>query len=192
MTQVRFVKWVFLAVLVALFSLPASSQLQTFTVGIRDACDPDSFNATVGPGTCIPGAHGTTRFNLFIAELQQDHIAGAWRFNPLLNTTPNRFNLVTVSLTSGQPLSLQNFGGEVHTFTKVARYNGGVVPALNQLSGNPETAPECVQPETATNIIVEAGTTETGPIAGSAELPVGRTHWECCIHPWMRMDIVVH
>jgi hypothetical protein len=192
MTPVRFVKYVFLAVLVALFSVPASSQAQTFTVGMRDACDPDSFNATVGPGACIPGAHGTTRFNLFIAELQQDHIAGAWRFNPLLKTTPNTFNLATVNLNSGQQLSLQNFGGEVHTFTKVARYNGGFVPVLNQLSQNPEPAPECLQPENATNIFVEAGTTETGPTAGGAELPVGRTHWECCIHPWMRMDIVVH
>jgi hypothetical protein len=191
MTQVRFVSYSLLA-LVALFSLSALSQVQTFTVGMRDACDPDSFNATVGPGTCMPGAHGTTKFNLFIAELQQDHIAGAWRFNPLLNTTPGTFSLATVNLKSGQQLSLQNFGGEVHTFTRVARYKGGVVPVLNQLSQNLETAPECLQPETATNIIVEAGTTETGPTAGSEQLPVGRTHWECCIHPWMRMDVVVH
>jgi hypothetical protein len=35
MTQVRFVKWVFLAVSIALFALPASAQLQTFTVGMR-------------------------------------------------------------------------------------------------------------------------------------------------------------
>jgi hypothetical protein len=89
---------------------------------------------------------------LFIAELQQDHMAGAWRFNPLLKTTPHTFRLAAVNLTSGQPLSLQNFGGEIHTFTKVARYNGGFIPALNQLSLNPEAAPECLQPENATNI----------------------------------------
>jgi hypothetical protein len=192
MSQVRFVRWIFLAVLVALFSLPASAQLQTFTIGIRDACDPDSFNFAVGSGSCIPGAHGTTKFNLFIAELQQDHIAGAWRFNPLLKTTPHTFSLAAVNLTSGQQLSFQNFGGEIHTFTKVARYNGGFVPPLNQLSLNPEPAPECMQPENATNIFVEAGTTEPGPTAGSSELPVGVTHWQCCIHPWMRLDVVVH
>jgi hypothetical protein len=122
---------------------------------------------------------------LFIAELQQDHIAGASRFNPLLKTTPNTFNLATVNLTSGQQLSLQTFGGEVHTFTKVDRYRGGFAPSLNQFSLNPEPAPECLRSENATNIFVEAGTTETGPTAGTAELPMGRTHWECCIHPWM-------
>jgi hypothetical protein len=158
---------------------------------MRDACDPDTFNAAVGKGTCVSGAHGTTKFNLFVAELQQDQIAGAWRFNPLLKTTPGTFRLATVNLDSGRKLSLKNFGGEVHTFTKVARYNGGFIAFLNQLSGNPEAAPECLMPENSTNIFVEAGTTETGPTAGSEQLPVGVTHWQCCIHPWMRMDIVV-
>jgi hypothetical protein len=65
-------------------------------------------------------------------------------------------------------------------------------PRLNQLSGNPVPAPECLQPGNATNIFVEAGTTEAGPTAGSAELPVGVTNWECCVHPWMRMTIDVH
>jgi hypothetical protein len=57
---------------------------------------------------------------------------------------------------------------------------------------NPEPAPECLKPENATNLFVEAGTTEAGPTAGTDQLPMGRTHWQCCIHPWMRMDIVVH
>jgi len=52
-----------------------------------DACDPDSFNAAVGAGTCIPGHHGQTLFRDFIGELQTDHIAGAWRFDPLLNAS---------------------------------------------------------------------------------------------------------
>jgi hypothetical protein len=119
---------------------------------MRDACDPDTFNAAVGKGTCVSGAHGTTKFNLFVAELQQDQIAGAWRFNPLLKTTPGTFRLATVKLDSGRKLSLKNFGGEVHTFTKVARYNGGFIAFLNQLSGNPEAAPECLMPENSTNI----------------------------------------
>jgi hypothetical protein len=174
----------------ALLSVATWAQSEpSFTIGMRDACDPDTFNAAVGPGSCVPGAHGTTKFNLFVAELQQDHIAGAWRFNPLLKTTPGTFSLATVNLNSGRRLSLRNFGGEVHTFTKVARYNGGFIPFLNQLSGNPEAAPECLKPENSTNIFVEAGTRETGPTAGSEQLPVGVSHWECCIHPWMRMDI---
>jgi len=158
---------------------------------MRDACDPDTFNKAAGPGTCIPGDHGQTKFNLFVAELQSDHIAGAWRFNPLLTTTPGTFRLTSVELNPGTQLSLKNFGGEVHTFTRVARYNGGFIPFLNPLSLNPEPAPECLKPENAINIFVEAGTTEAGPTAGTDQLPMGRTHWQCCIHPWMRMDIVV-
>ena len=29
-------------------------------ITMRDACDPDSFNAAVRPGTCVAGQHGTT------------------------------------------------------------------------------------------------------------------------------------
>jgi hypothetical protein len=175
--------------------LSASALAQSVAIGMRDACDPGTFSSPIkagGPGTCKPGSHGTTKFKDFIAELQSDHIAGAWRFNPLLNASAGTFQLVTVSLSSGQPTALQNTGGETHTFTQVANFGGGIVPPLNQLSQNPVPAPECLNPENATNIFVEAGTTETGPTAGSAELPVGVTNWECCIHPWMRMTIEMH
>src|SRR6476659_3977804 len=99
MTLLRFCAYMFVLLCVRSALLPLSTWAQSepsFTVGIRDACDPDTFNAAVGPGTCIPGAHGTTKFNLFVTELQQDHIAGGWRFNPLLNTTPGTFKLATV------------------------------------------------------------------------------------------------
>ena len=74
------------------------------------------FTAAAGPGVCKPGQHGTTKFKFFIAELQSDHIAGAWRFNPLLNASAGTFQLTgaTVSLDSGQPTTLQNTGGETH------------------------------------------------------------------------------
>ena len=185
-----------LACFVLLSASALLSQSEPFTIGIRDACDPGTFSSPVnaaGPGTCKPGHHGTTKFKFFIAELQSDHIAGAWRFNPLLKATAGTFQLAApVNLSSGQTTALQNTGGETHTFTKVATFAGGFVPPLNQLSGNPVPAPECLQPENATNIFVEAGTTEAGPTAGSAELPVGVTNWECCVHPWMRMTIEVH
>ena len=192
MTQARAVGLLF--VCVVLLSALALAQSDPFTIGIRDACDPGTFSSPInaaGPGTCKPGSHGTTKFQDFIAELQSDHIAGAWRFNPLLNATQGTFQLVTVILASGQTTALQNTGGETHTFTKVASFGGGVVPPLNQLSGNPTPAPECLKPENPTNIFVEAGTTETGPTAGSDQLPVGVTTWQCCIHPWMRMTISV-
>ncbi len=177
-----------------LLSAWSVAQPQPFVIGIRDACDPGTFSSPInagGPGTCKPGAHGTTKFKFFIAELQSDHIAGAWRFNPQLNASAGTFQLVTVNLSSGQTTALQNTGGETHTFTRVGHFGGGFIPPLNQLSGNPNPAPECLQPGSATNIFVEAGTTETGPTAGSDQLPAGVTHWECCIHPWMRMTINV-
>ena len=126
-----------------LLSLSALAQSEPFTIGMRDACDPGTFSSPVnaaGPGACKPGQHGTTKFKFFIAELQSDHIAGAWRFNPLLNTTAGTFQLATVSLNSGQTTALQNTGGELHTFTKVATFGGGFIPPLNQLSGNPVPA----------------------------------------------------
>jgi hypothetical protein len=170
----------------------ALAQSEPFTIGIHDACDPGTFTANVGPGACKPGQHGTTKFKLFIAELQSDHIVGGWRFNPLLNATQGIFQLATVNLNSGQTTALHNTCGETHTFTRVASFGGGLVPPLNQLSGNPDPAPECLQPPSGTFIFVEAGETEAGPTAGSDQLPVGVTNWQCCIHPWMRMTIDVH
>ena len=195
-------KWIAVGFSVTLF-LSALAQAQTpKTIAMRDACDPDSFNAVVGPGTCIAGHHGNTLFEDFIAELQSDQIAGSWRFNPLLNATEGHFNLVHLDLTSGDQTTIQNAGGETHTFTRVKKFGGGFVGPLNGLSGNPDPAPECAQvlpdgtlapqPESPTNQVVEAGQTEAGPTAGTTALPEGVSRWECCIHPWMRMVVVVH
>jgi len=174
---------------------------QTKTVRIWDACDPDTFNAAVGPGTCIPGHHGQTKFQDFFAELDLDKIAGGWRFNPLLNTTDGALKLVQLELEPGDRISLQNIGGETHTFTRVAEYAGGFFDPLNGRTGNPTPAPECArvlpdgtlapQPESDTNQFVEAATTEAGPLAGTPVLPLGVTHWQCCIHPWMRLNVAV-
>ena len=174
----------------------------TKTITMRDACDPTTFNIAVRPGTCMPGHHGNTLFPDFIAELQSDHIAGAWRFNPLLNATEGHFQLVRLDLKSGDHTTIQNAGGETHTFTRVNKFAGGFIVPLNGLSGNPDPAPECAQmlangslvpqPESDTNQFVEAGKTESGPTAGSAALPPGVSRWECCVHPWMRMLVVVH
>jgi hypothetical protein len=170
----------------------ATAQTTPVTIRIRDACDPKTFNQVVGPGTCIAGNHGTTGFNLFIAEVTSDKFAGGWRFNPLLDTDGNEFNLQTLNLNAGRQTALRNTGGEVHTFTRVVSYGGGVVPALNTLSGNPTPAPECMQAPSGRNFFIMPGTVRTGPVAGSSALPVGTSKWQCCIHPWMRMRIAVH
>ena len=69
------------------FTRRVGAQLNPITILARDACDPVTFDAAVRPGDCVAGEHGTTPFLLFIAELRTDHIAGAWRFNPLLDAS---------------------------------------------------------------------------------------------------------
>jgi hypothetical protein len=183
-------------------SLANANAQATKTITMRDACDPTTFNAVLGPGVCMPGHHGNTLFPDFIGELQTDQIAGAWRFNPMLNATEGQFKLDRLDLNSGDQTTIQNAGGETHTFTRVNKFAGGFKVRLNGLSGNPDPAPECAQvlangtlapqPESDTNQFVEAGKTEPGPTAGSSALPLGVSRWECCIHPWMRMVVVVH
>ena len=64
----------FALVIVAVFlSALAIAQTNVATIRIRDACDPKTFNEIIGPGTCVSGRHGTTKFEFFIEELQQDH-----------------------------------------------------------------------------------------------------------------------
>ena len=155
-------------------------------VRMQGPCDPASFNAAVGPGTCI--GNGTITFDHFIKELTNSQKAGSWLFSPSAGT-----------LEPGTVLSLENRAGEVHTFTKVKEFGGGFLPFLNALSGTPIPAPECAtatlgglipKPESPSNIFVEAETTEVGPTAGGPILPSGTTtKFMCCIHPWMRTEL---
>jgi len=160
-------------------------------VMIRDDCDPTTFNAVVGPGTCDVTSSGKTTFDTFIAEVIKHQSAPLWRYTPVDPDVP-----------VGNKLSIHNRGGETHTFTKVAEYGGGFVAPLNALSGNPVPRPECAitlrsgdlvpQAPSATNIFVEAGETDAGPTAGSSILPVGQeVKFQCCVHPWMRTKVRV-
>jgi hypothetical protein len=197
-------KWLAVGIGVAMLwgSFAIANAQTTKIITMRDACDPATFNAVVGPGTCIAGHHGNTLFSDFVGELTTDQIAGGWRFNPMLNTTEGNLRLARLDLTSGDYTTIQNKGGETHTFTRVNKFEGGFVAFLNPLTGNPDPAPECAQvlqngslvpqPESDTNQFVEAGKTEPGPTAGSPALPEGVSRWQCCVHPWMRMIVVVH
>ena len=176
------------------------AQANPVTILMRDACDPTTFNAALGPGHCIGDpltapVHPTTPFALFIEELTQDRIAGAWRFNPFLNASGGTFQLVTLNLSAGQQTTIQNVVGELHTSTRVKEFGGGQKPRLNILSGNPIPAAECALglPENDTNVIVEAGAVpQAGPTAGTSALPEQVTNWQCCIHPWMRLRVAVN
>jgi len=174
------------AVLILLAALALSGAGNPLVVRMTDQCNPATFNAALHAPVC--SGDGTITFDHFIKELTNAQKVGAWHFDPE-NTT----------VEPGTALQLTNTGGETHTFTKVKNFAGGFVPILNQLSGNPVPAPECgtvtqggiiPKPESPLNIFVEAGTTENGPTAGGAFLPnASTTKIQCCIHPWMRMEI---
>src|SRR5882724_3748123 len=72
-------------------------------VAINDQCDPASFNAALGPGTCVT-PHAGVQFDDFIRELTQTQKVGAWNFAP-----------PQVRLRNDQAFQAENRGGEVHT-----------------------------------------------------------------------------
>jgi hypothetical protein len=139
-------------------------------IEILDACDPTSFNAAIGAGTC--SRPGGMNFDQFIAEVTQKGSVGAWRFAPANNVTGR----------VGQVLLAMNRGGEVHTFTEVEEFGGGIVPLLNQLSGNTTVAPECLA--LAPDDFIPPGGSDSDDSVES-----GTEKYQCCIHPWMRVTV---
>jgi plastocyanin len=136
-----------------------------------DQCDPASFNAALGAGTCTK--QGIVTFSQFNAELNSTHRVAAWQFVP-----------TNLTIRIGQSIAAMNDGGEVHTFTEVAAFGGGIVPALNQASGNPVEAAEC-KTLTAADMVMPGATFTTSP-----ETSAGTELYQCCIHPWMRAVVV--
>lgn len=174
----------FVSGVVAASAQNSASKLSTdVNLDIRDYCDPTSFNAAVGDGTCDRSTvNGFITFAGFVGELGADQSVGAWRYAPS-----------QVSVANQATLHLNNLGGETHTFTQVKDFGGGFVGFLNTASGNPVPAPECAkivdgnlvpQPPSADNIFLPAGATAT--VSLNHEL---NAKYQCCIHPWMRLTI---
>jgi hypothetical protein len=142
----------------------------------HDSCEPGSFDAALGPGTCVK--QGRTTFAEFIAQLQATTAARDWRITPELLTAR-----------SGIDLLGNNVGGEEHTFTPVRNFGGGIIPILNQLSGNPVAAPECLALDeddmvpSGGKYLIEAE--ELADVTDGS----GIARVQCCIHPWMRSEV---
>jgi len=143
------------------------------TVEINDQCDAATFNAVLGDGACTNTAG--VPFDVFLNQVTTTGKAGPWHFAPGI-----------VQLEDGEAVQARNTGGETHTFTEVDHFGGGFVDLLNQLSGNPVPVPEC-NPVTNPDIQFVAPGQQTKP---DHEEP-GVHHYQCCIHPWMRTDVVV-
>lgn len=139
-------------------------------VSMLDACDGPTFAAQA----IDCSRTGGVKFQQFISELSARGTVDAWHF------APN--NLV---LQLGQAFSAFNRGGETHTFTEVKQFGGGIVPILNQLSGNLIPAAECLA----------LGPTDFIPPGGSSDSDIadeqGTELYQCCIHPWMRAVVTV-
>src|SRR5262245_42527061 len=138
-------------------------------VTLFDACDPQTFNAALGEGTC--SRSGGVRFDKFLELLGKHHSVGGWHFAP-----PN------VTMRVGQNLVALNRGGETHTFTEVEEFGGGIVPQLNELTGLTTVAPEC-------NQLAPAAFLAPGASSSEKEEEAGVEKYQCCIHPWMRAEV---
>ncbi|HTL95068.1 MAG TPA: hypothetical protein VL157_05970 [Gemmatimonadaceae bacterium] len=149
----------------------ARAAQQTVKVNILDNCDGPSFNAVIGPGTC--NRTGGIKNAQFFSLLAKHHTVESYSFSPAAFTVH-----------VGQNIAAVNLGGEVHTFTRVAAFGGGIVPPLNDLTGTPTPAPECLTlPESE---FLAPGATDVESVGTP-----GTANFQCCIHPWMRAVVQV-
>lgn len=147
-------------------------------VKVQDDCDPVTFNAALGDGTCI--GDGDTTLDSLFGQLVEKQDAPKWRFSR-----------EKAGVKAGRAVHVHNEGGEFHTFTEVANFGGGCVPPLNGPLGlSPVT--EC-EPEAAPGVPLAFVTTGV-PAGGGLNvgpLSKGVHKFECLIHPWMRSTITV-
>jgi plastocyanin len=162
------------ALLVLVPAAGSSAASATRQVQMLDDCEPTTFNAAIGPGTCVKD--GGTTFSEFIAQLLAQGRAPAWRF------TPDQ-----LSLDAGGMLEARNRGGEVHTFTEVANFGGGCIEALNSILGL-TPVPECAGfPGGA----FAATSVPPGGTLTTSALTPGLHRFACLVHPWMRATVTV-
>ena len=144
-----------------------------------DECDPNTFNAALGPNFCHNVAlaalgYATTLSDLF-AKAGSGTPDPGWDFEP-----------DTLSIKKGTPVVAVDQGGEPHTFTEVAQFGGGFIPGLN---AGQEVVPECQ------GGFANVAVAKTRIIQGSqlqvTGLSKGKHYFQCCIHPWMRVEVDV-
>ncbi len=145
-----------------------------------DECDPATFNAALGINGvpfCLNVALGytTTLSDLFTEATGPGVGDAAWDFEP-----------DKIVMKKGTVLEVVDQGGEPHTFTEVKKFGGGFLDGLN---GGEAEAPECqggfkTLAVARTRILQGSHLLITG-------LAKGTHYFQCCIHPWMRMEVDV-
>jgi plastocyanin len=144
-----------------------------------DECDPATFNAAIGPDFCKNVALGVLGYSTTFQNLFAEAAAGTpdpkWDFEP-----------DTVNISKDTVLSVVDQGGEPHTFTEVKQFGGGFIAGLN--SGQAPVS-ECAAG------FSDVAVAKTRIIQGSTSLVTGLSkgvhYFQCCIHPWMRVKVVV-
>ena len=159
-------------VLVLTFASSAFAGPSQRNVQIIDDCDAATFNAALGPGSCVKD--GDVTFEEFVNSLVSGSPHAAWRMSPGM-----------VRLDAGGTVTANNRGGEFHTFTEVAQFGGGCVQEINDLMGL-EAVPECA------NAGFLFGTTGVAPGGSLTTAPVseGTHRFMCIIHPSQRTTVV--
>jgi plastocyanin len=144
-----------------------------------DECDPLTFNAALGNDFCKNVALAPLGFATTLQDLFAKAAAGTpdpgWDFEPDV-----------LKVKEGGTLFVSDQGGEPHTFTEVKQFGGGFIEGLN---GGDKVVSECVGGFSSvdvakTRIIQGSQTQVTG-------LSKGIHHFQCCIHPWMRVTVEV-
>jgi hypothetical protein len=143
-----------------------------------DECDPATFNdpSAAGPGFCQNVTLGaSTVFANLLAEAAAGTPDPNWNFSP-----------GTMTIKKGSLLSVVDEGGEPHTFTEVQQFGGGFLTPLN---GGQDTVPECAGG--FANVAVAKTRILQGSRLEVNNLSKGKHLFQCCIHPWMRIEVDV-
>jgi plastocyanin len=153
------------------------------SVKMYDDCDPASFDAAIGAGTCV--GDGRSTFLEFVTTVAATKSHPEWRFQP-----------ESREIRGGQSLDVRNRGGERHTFTEVTKFQDiGCIPPVNALLlGLDPNDPNVRIPLSRVcddAALLEA--TQFVPEERRAVIPDGPgTHlYQCMIHPWMRTTVRV-
>jgi plastocyanin len=173
-------KWLIAALLLASASFALAQQQTSAPIAqvvALDECDPATFNMALGADFCKNVSLGAfTTLPVLFHEAQTGHPDPKWDFEP-----------DTLEVPEGTVLNVVDQGGEPHTFTEVARFGGGFIPQLNGPSATP--VPECAGG--FANVDVARTRILQGSSVNITNLSKGEHHFQCCIHPWMRMTVTV-
>ena len=149
-----------------------------------DECDPTTFNAVLGEsggGFCHNVSLALFGYATTLDDLLS--LAEAGTPDPGWDYEPD-----TLTIKQGTTVSVVDQGGEPHTFTEVKAFGNGFLPPLNP--GSSTTAiPECAGG--FSSVAVAKTRILQGSHLDVVGLSRGKHLFQCCIHPWMRMEVDV-